>query len=77
MNTRGAQWDGGTFILRYTSLKMGILLHKITLANFPMAATVMGNFSIHYFIGFVFKLTLCNNKRNTKQLKIQWPLKTK
>ena len=34
------QWHSGTFVLRYTSLKMAVLLHKTALINFPMATTV-------------------------------------
>ena len=40
MNVWGAQWHGGIFILRYTSLKMVLLLHKTAFVNFPMATTV-------------------------------------
>ena len=40
MNARGAQWHGGIFMKRYTSLKMAVLLHKTALVNFPMATTV-------------------------------------
>ena len=39
MNARGGQQDGGTFILRYTSQKIVVLLHKTALVNFPMATT--------------------------------------
>ena len=41
MNARGGQQDGGTFILRNTSMKMVVLLHKTARVNFPMATTVV------------------------------------
>ena len=40
MNARGYQQYGDTFILRFASLKMVVLLHETALANFPMATTV-------------------------------------
>ena len=40
MNARGAQWDGGSFILQYTSLKMAVLLHKTALSSKLWSYTV-------------------------------------
>ena len=40
INGQGPQWHNGIFILRYTSLKMSVLLHKTALVNFLMATTV-------------------------------------
>ena len=43
MNAQGFQRHDGIFILRYTFLKMAVLLHKTALANFPMATTEVTN----------------------------------
>ena len=40
MNGQGDQWRNSIFTLRYTSLKMAVLLLKTALVNFPMATTV-------------------------------------
>ena len=40
INAQGPHWNSDIFILRYTSLKMAVLLHKTALVNFPMATTV-------------------------------------
>ena len=41
MNARGVQRLDGIFILRYTSLKMAVLLHKSVLVNFPIATSAL------------------------------------
>jgi len=43
MNARGPQGHDGIFIVRYTSLKMAVLLHKTALVNFATATT-----AVHY-----------------------------
>ena len=40
MNAQEAQWHGDIFILRYTSLKIAVLLHKTALVKFPIATNV-------------------------------------
>ena len=71
MNALGVQLHGGIFILRYTSLKMAVLLHKTALLNFPMATTVGGQKKVLSARIFLVAIVL-ESTRSLKNCYFRW-----